>query len=107
MPAGSEFSLPEGYEEIAFYVAAGRVQAAGMDVPEGTMLVPSAGSTVAIKASEASRVMVVGGDHIGRRHIWWNFVSSSEARIEQAKSDWQSDGFPRVPGDDEFIPLPG
>lgn len=106
MPAGSEFSLPEGFEEIAFYVAAGQVQAAGMEVPEGTMLVPNAGSSVAINAVESSRVMVVGGDHIGRRHIWWNFVSSSQARIEQAKVDWQSGGFTMVPGDDEFIPLP-
>jgi redox-sensitive bicupin YhaK (pirin superfamily) len=50
---------------------------------------------------------VVGGDPVGERFIFWNFVSSSSARIEQAKQDWQEGRFPAVPGDDEFIPLPG
>ena len=106
MPSGSEITLPEGFEEIAFYVASGAVEAAGAEVREGTMLVPTAGSSVSFKATETSRVMVIGGEHIGRRHITWNFVSSSEARIEQAKNDWRSGAFEMVPGDDEFIPLP-
>ena len=106
MPAGAEFTLPEGYEEIAFYVASGQVEAEGMAVREGTMLVANAGSSVKISALDDSRVMVIGGEHIGRRHIWWNFVSGSEARIEQAKEDWRSGAFDMVPGDAEFIPLP-
>ena len=107
MPAGSEFSLPPGLEELAFYVAVGRVEAAGIDVATGTMLVPSAGSEVSIRAAEDSRVMVIGGEHIGRRHLWWNFVSSSPERIERAKDDWRAGAFAMVEGDDEFIPLPG
>ncbi len=107
MPAGSEVSLPQGFEEMAFYVAVGQVEAAGMDVATGVMLVPTAGSEVTLRASEDSRVMVIGGEHIGKRHIWWNFVSSSEARIEQAKDDWRNGAFSMVEGDDEFIPLPG
>ena len=52
--------------------------------------------------------MVLGGETMdGPRHLWWNFVSSSKERIEQAKADWRSGRFARVPGDDEFIPLPG
>jgi redox-sensitive bicupin YhaK (pirin superfamily) len=53
-------------------------------------------------------VMLIGGAPLdGPRHIWWNFISSSEARIEQAKADWREGRFPRVPGDEiEFIPLP-
>ena len=51
--------------------------------------------------------MVVGGDPVGDRHIWWKFVSSSKERIEQAKRDWQGNGFAEVPGETEFIPLPG
>ena len=98
MPSGSEITLPEGFEEIAFYVASGAVEAAGAEVREGTMLVPTAGSSVSFKATERSRVMVIGGEHIGRRHITWNFVSSSEARIEQAKDDWRSGKFEMVPG---------
>ncbi len=106
LSAGSEFTLPEGYEEIAFYVASGQVLTGGMNVPEGTMIVPKPGTTVALQASEDSRVMVVGGERIGKRRIWWNFVSSSAARIDQARRDWRSGAFGSVPGDDEFIPLP-
>lgn len=53
-------------------------------------------------------LMVLGGDPLdGPRHIWWNFVSSSKARIEQAKADWRAGRFPKVPGDEaDFIPLP-
>ena len=54
-----------------------------------------------------ARVMVVGGAPLdGTRHIWWNFVSSSKARIERAKQDWREERFARVPGDPERIPLP-
>jgi len=42
----------------------------------------------------------------GKRHIWWNFVSSSRERIEQAKRQWAYGAFPQVPGETEFIPLP-
>jgi hypothetical protein len=53
--------------------------------------------------------MVLGGDAAdGPRHIWWNFVSSSKARIDQAKDEWRTGRFDIVPGDaEEFIPLPG
>ncbi len=51
--------------------------------------------------------MVLGGARAdGPRHIWWNFVSSSAERIEQAKADWKAGRFAKVSGDDEFIPLP-
>jgi redox-sensitive bicupin YhaK (pirin superfamily) len=49
----------------------------------------------------------LGGEPLdGPRHLWWNFVSSSRERIEQAKADWQNGAFPPVPGDSEFIALP-
>jgi redox-sensitive bicupin YhaK (pirin superfamily) len=51
-------------------------------------------------------VMVIGGASLGKRHIWWNFVSSSKERIEQAKIDWQENRFDAIPGETEFIPLP-
>jgi redox-sensitive bicupin YhaK (pirin superfamily) len=53
-----------------------------------------------------SRVMLLGGETLGLRHVWWNFVSSSRKRIERAKQDWKAGRFGRVPGDPEFIPLP-
>ena len=60
-----------------------------------------------VRATEASHVAIVGGEPIaGPRHLWWNFVSSSPERIEQAKADWRAGRFDPVPGDPEFIPLP-
>jgi redox-sensitive bicupin YhaK (pirin superfamily) len=56
---------------------------------------------------DASRVALLGGARLeGKRHIWWNFVSSSKERIEQAKRQWAYGAFPQVPGETEFIPLP-
>ena len=60
-----------------------------------------------IAGPDGAKVMLLGGATIdGPRHIWWNFVSSSKERIEQAKADWRDGRFAKVPGDPEFIPLP-
>jgi redox-sensitive bicupin YhaK (pirin superfamily) len=61
---------------------------------------------VRLEAKKDSHLMVIGGAALGERHIWWNFVSSSEERIEQAKTDWQENRFDAVSGETEFIPLP-
>jgi redox-sensitive bicupin YhaK (pirin superfamily) len=61
-----------------------------------------------ITASGPTNLVILGGEPLdGPRHLWWNFVSSSAERIEQAKRDWANDrfGLP-VPGESEFIPLP-
>jgi len=57
-------------------------------------------------ATADTRLMLIGGEPVGGRTIWWNFVSSSKQRIEQAKRDWREGRFERIEGDDEFIPLP-
>lgn len=105
-PAGGELLLPDEHEELAFYVVSGGVRVGGQRYAEGTMAVACRGHQLRVCADEDSRVMVIGGSSAGERHIWWNFVSSSKARIEQAKSDWAAQRFAPVPGDDEFIPLP-
>ena len=62
---------------------------------------------ITVKAISAARMIWLGGDALeGPRHIWWNFVSSSRERIEQAKQDWKSGRFAPVPEEHEFIPLP-
>ncbi len=67
----------------------------------------AAAQSVEIRAVAASRVMLLGGAPLdGPRYIWWNFVSSSRERIEQAKRDWREQRFAPVPGDAERIPLP-
>ena len=106
LPAGTELALPKDVSERAAYVVEGAVTVAGVEYREGTMLVARTGADVRLRASVPSRVMVVGGEPLGPRHIWWNFVSSSKERIEQAKRDWTENAMGKVPGDDEFIPLP-
>ena len=106
LPAGAELALPNDVSERAAYVTEGVIAVAGQEYREGTMLIARTGADVLLRANVASRVMVVGGEPLGQRHIWWNFVSSSKERIEQAKRDWTEGRMGKVPGDDEFIPLP-
>jgi redox-sensitive bicupin YhaK (pirin superfamily) len=103
---GAELALPTDCAERALYVAAGAIRIADRVHAEGTLAVTHAAADVALRATEPSRVMLLGGDPVGPRHIWWNFVSSSTERIERAKRDWKDGRFDRVEGDDEFIPLP-
>ncbi|WP_374466018.1 pirin family protein [Ferrovibrio sp.] len=99
--------LPEDYEERAVYVAIGVVMLDGERYEAGSMLVLRPGSRPRIAAQGPARLMLLGGAPLdGERHLWWNFVSSSKERIEQAKADWRAGRFVMVPGDPEFIPLP-
>lgn len=108
LPAGSELPLPLEHEERAAYVVEGVVSCDDERAAAGRMLVFSRGGMPVLRAETAARVMLLGGAPLdGPRHIWWNFVSSSKERIEQAKRDWKEGRFPKVPGDEiEFIPLP-
>ena len=106
MPAGTRISLPEA-EDLALYVVDGDVELAGERAGEGTMLILDNDRSGEAVAHADSRAMLLGGDRLdGERHIWWNFVSSSTDRMEQAKRDWKEDRFARVEGEDDFIPLP-
>jgi hypothetical protein len=108
MPAGSELPLPNEHEERAAYIVSGRIECGGEQAERGRMLVFTPGAAVTLRAASDARVAIIGGAPIdGERHIFWNFVSSSQARIEQAKRDWREGRFAKVPGDErEFIPVP-
>ena len=106
LPANAELALLDEAPERAVYVVSGRVGIGGDAYGEGTLAVLRAGMNVPLLAETDARVIVVGGAAVGPRHIWWNFVSSSEARIERAKQDWVAMRMGSVAGDDEFIPLP-
>ena len=107
IPAGASLKLPDDHEERAIYIVDGAVTLAGDTYTTGNMVVVEPGATISVEAIDASRTMLLGGEPLdGRRHIWWNFVSSSKERIEQAKDDWANGRFDTVPGDSEFIPLP-
>jgi redox-sensitive bicupin YhaK (pirin superfamily) len=104
---GTRAGLPADYPERAAYVARGLVEVDGQRVGPGHMLVFAPGQPIVFDAIEPSTVMLLGGEPIGERHLWWNFVSSSKDRIEQAKADWKAGRIPLPPNDhDEFIPLP-
>lgn len=104
---GAVVSLENQYEERAIYLLEGNVEIAGQPFEPGRLLVFASGDVISVRASSAARLLLFGGEPLdGPRHLWWNFVSSSRERIEQAKGDWKAGHFAPVPGDTEFIPLP-
>lgn len=104
---GAAFTLPVGYEERAVYVVKGSIAFGGQLFRSGQMLVFKKNAEPVIKAEAESTLMLLGGEPLGERFIWWNFVSSRKERIEQAKSDWQQGKIILPPNDNhEFIPLP-
>ncbi len=108
LAAGAKVPLPAEHEERAIYIAAGTIAIAGDAFESGRLLVFRPGDEITVTAMAPSRLLFLGGEPMdGPRHIWWNFVSSSRERIEQAKEDWAMRRFDLVPGDEhEFIPLP-
>jgi redox-sensitive bicupin YhaK (pirin superfamily) len=104
---GASLPLDAYYPERAIYTVEGEIELAGERIGAGQMLVLREGEPVVIRAVSRARLMLLGGEAgDAPRHIWWNFVSSSRERIEQAKADWREGRFAAVPGETEFIPLP-
>jgi redox-sensitive bicupin YhaK (pirin superfamily) len=104
---GARLALDAYYPERAVYLVEGEIELAGERITAGQMVVLREGEPVLIRAISDARLMLLGGESADApRHIWWNFVSSSSERIEQAKADWRDGRFGPVPGDPEFIPLP-
>jgi hypothetical protein len=106
--AGAKLPLDADHEERAVYVVDGTIDIAGDKFEPGRLLVFKPGDRVTITAATDAHFVILGGAPMdGPRHIWWNFVSSRKERIEQAKAEWTSGHFGKVPGDEiEFIPLP-
>jgi hypothetical protein len=107
LEAGAQVAIPADSEERGLYIVSGAVEIAGETFGEGKLLVFRPGDPVALRGVAAARLMLVGGAPMdGPRHIWWNFVSSSQERIRAAREDWMTGRFAPVPGETEFIPLP-
>lgn len=108
LPAGRTIQVPREHAERALYVVQGAVVVGAERAVPGRMLVLTPGVDVVLRAEVDTRLVLVGGAPLdGPRHVFWNFVSSSLDRIEQAKAQWRERRFPGVPGDEEeFIPLP-
>jgi len=104
---GARLPLDASHEERGIYIVSGTVEIAGDVFEAMQLLVFRPGDPITVTARTPARLMLLGGEPMdGPRHIWWNFVSSSKDRIDQAKADWQAGRFTPVPGDPEFIPLP-
>jgi redox-sensitive bicupin YhaK (pirin superfamily) len=104
---GARFGLPKEHTERGLYIAKGSVEVSGSTYTVGQMLVFTRGADPVIIAKENSTLMLLGGEPLGQRFIWWNFVSSRRERIEQAKADWKEGRIILPPTDNhEFIPLP-
>lgn len=107
LQTGARMSLPENFSERAVFIAGGRIDVGGHEYHAGQMLVFTATAAPTLRAIEPSRLMLLGGEPLGQRYIWWNFVSSSRERIVQAQADWRAGRMPLPAMDDkEFIPLP-
>ena len=105
--AGTTVPLDPDHEERAIYLVDGEVEIAGDRHAGPSLLIFRPGDAISVRAITPVRMMFLGGDALeGPRHLWWNFVSSSKERIEQAKEDWKSGRFAGVPDEHEFIPLP-
>ncbi len=106
LAAGSELEVPVVYSERGLYVVDGSITAGGDPLAAGQLAVLRSGDSATLRAAVDAHVMLFGGEPLGKRFIWWNFVSSRRERIEEAKDAWRSGKFAAVPGEDEFIPLP-
>lgn len=108
LPANGEIDIPRDAEERAIYITNGEIEIAGDRFGADQLLVFKPGEQIVVRSVRGAGMMLFGGASIGsKRYIWWNFVSSSRERIEQAKEEWRTGRFDIVPGDSqEFIPLP-
>lgn len=109
LEAGRSFPFPADHEERAVYILAGELLVAGDRFAADQLLVFRPGDEITLNAGpQGCHLMLFGGAALNsKRFIWWNFVSSSKERIEQAKEEWRTGRFDIVPGDEEeFVPLP-
>ena len=108
MQPGAKIEVPPEHEERGVYLVEGDVRLSGAPLAPQTMAVLPEGGTFVIEAASFVRLMLLGGAKMdGDRHIWWNFVASSRELMEAAKQRWRDGRFSAVPGETEFIPLPG
>ncbi|RYF75482.1 MAG: pirin family protein [Comamonadaceae bacterium] len=108
LPAGHDFELPALAPEMAIYPIDGDLTVDGNAVPAHVMAFVADGGGATLRCSTDTRLVVIGGEPLdGPRYITWNFVSSRRERILQAGADWAAQRMGHVPGETEFIPLPG
>src|SRR3984957_512612 len=107
LAANARLLIDAEHEQRALYVIRGRIDIDGDSFDASQLVVLRPGQAITVLALGPVQLLLLGGAALdGPRHVWWNFVSSSSERIEQAKQDWRDGRLGHVPGDAEFIPLP-
>jgi redox-sensitive bicupin YhaK (pirin superfamily) len=105
---GGALPIEAEADERAVMLVGGEARIDGQPLDSYVLTVLAPGTAMRLSSDKGGRVMLLGGEAFQtERHVWWNFVSSSRDRINQAKDDWRAGKFPLVPGDsEEFIPIP-
>ena len=107
LEADAEIAIDATHRERALYILEGDAQLDGADLPARHLVLPDRGSPAVLRAKTPVKAMLFGGEPLDApRHLWWNFVSSSKDRIEQAKQDWLEGRFGTIADETESIPLP-
>lgn len=114
LEAGGRLPMPDGHEDRGIYIVEGSISIAGQDFEAGRMMVFRPSDRITVTAGDSgARLMILGGATLsGPRYIWWNFVASSQERIEEAKAEWRAQNWGKgrfdllVDDRDEHIPLP-
>ena len=105
---GGTIPIDAAADERAVYLVEGEAELEGVPLAPLQLYVVRPGLSATLRSTTGARAMLAGGDAFAtKRHVWWNFVSSSRERIREAKRAWMAGEFPVVPGDDtEWIPIP-
>jgi len=107
LPAGAQLEMPAAYSERGLYSVDSPFEVDGQVVPPFKLVILEAGTKPMLSTPTGGHVVLLGGEPLGKRFLYWNFVSSRKERLVQAADDWKAQRFPTVPSDDkEFIPLP-
>ncbi|MBN1686469.1 MAG: pirin family protein [Spirochaetales bacterium] len=107
MPAGAKLPLEPAGGELGVYLVSGLISIGATELSRpGMAVLAAARSPATIKAIKDSRVVLIGGESLGKRYMWWNFVSSTVSCIEKAKEAWRNGLMGEVPGESDRAPLP-
>jgi redox-sensitive bicupin YhaK (pirin superfamily) len=107
VPKGKTLHVPDEYVQRAAYLIEGDMHVEDEPLHPGELLVFEPGATIALGAGADSHVVLLGGAPLDApRYLWWNYVASTEALLEEARQAWREHHYAMVEGDPEFIPLP-
>ena len=107
LAADARLPISAHHDERAIFLTHGQLAIGNRVLDAGPLYVLKPGVPVDVRAMTPATFVLLGGEPMdGPRHIWWNFVSSSRERIEQARADWQAGRFRPIPGETERIEAP-